>query len=160
MPVWRCMTWRSTDRENFHDKSHAIWHGAHCKQPWKESWTQTIYWYRTGKGFAITFITITFHNTVTQWTTALSTMSTRKAQAPEATFAPGARHFLVQRLFSTAISSSPTSWWTASTCAAPTELPQSRSRWTESCKILKRGGRRLLRGERRRARDQATFEDV
>ena len=160
MPARRCMRWRNTDWENCHNRNHAIWHGAHSKQFWKESGTQTIYWYRTGEAFAITFITITFQNTVMKWSSGLHTQSTRKAQVPEATFAPGARHFLVQRLFSTAISSSPTSWWMASTCAAPTELPQSRSRWTESCKILKRGGRQLPSGGGSRARDQATFEDV
>ena len=160
MPVWRCMTWRSTDRENFHNTSHAVWHGAHCKQSWKESWTQTIYWYRTGKRFAITFITITFQNTVMKRSSALCTQSTRRAQASEAMFAPGARQFHVQRLFPTCISSSPTSWWTASTCAAPTELPPSRSRRPGPCNILKCGGCRLLRGGGRPARDQATFEDV
>ena len=125
-----------------------------------ENWTQTIYWYRIRKPIGITFITITFQNTVMKWSSALYTQSTRKAQAPEATFAPGARHFHVQRLFSTAISSSPTSRWTAWTCAAPTELPPSRSRRPGPCKILKRGGRRFLRGGRRRARDQKTFDGV
>ena len=116
------------DRGKSHNKYHGFWHGAHSKDLWKESWTQTIYWCRTGKGSAITFTIITYQNTVTQWTTALYTMSTRMARAPEAPFAPGARRFLVQRRFSTAISSSPISRWTASTCAVPTEVPQSRSR--------------------------------
>ena len=160
MPARRCMRWRNTDWENFHDKSHAIWHGAHCKQPWKESWTQTIYWYRTGKGFAITFITITFQNSVMKRSSALCTQSTRKAQASEAMFAPGARHFHVQWLFPTCISSSPTSWWTAWTCAAPTELPQSRSRCPGSCKILKRGGRRLPRGGAAARATKGTCDDV
>lgn len=79
---------------------------------------------------------------------ALHTMSTRMAQAPEAPFAPGARHFLVQRLFSTAITSSPTSRWTAWTCAAPTELPQSRSRERGHARSWSAvdSGRRLPRG--------------
>lgn len=85
---------------------------------------------------------------------ALHTMSTRMAQAPEAPFAPGARHFLVQRLFSTAITSSPTSRWTAWTCAAPTELPQSRSRERGHARSWSAvdSGRRLPRGGGRRAR--------